>query len=193
MAEITKIECQNCGGKATIDISTNIFKCEYCESQFLVERTGNDISMQPMIETMGSLKTGIDKTATELAIARIQKDIDRLNEQLQPHAAEWKNLTKLKNTKNNDYLLRWIYFFLILATIIYLIFSYDTNSVGSIVCSSLFIFLMLVMILSTTSNINLRKKQEKRYDQLGQIVIPITEKIAQNKTELEKHIKNLEQ
>jgi len=43
-----------------------------------VNRTGGTISLSPVVEAIHQVKTGVDKTAAELAIVRLQKEISYL-------------------------------------------------------------------------------------------------------------------
>jgi len=152
MSEVIELICKNCGGKANFDLSSNIFKCEFCDSKFLIENKNNNISMQPLIQSMDSLQNGIDKTASEFAIVRIQKELDNLNRQLAPYGNEWNRLLKLHQSKNYAFIVRKIASFsLILLFIIFIISAIvDIMWVG-ITSMILFISMILVIIFSAKS------------------------------------------
>ena len=76
--KLITLSCPSCGAK--LDISTNLdrFACAFCGQEHIVNRTGGTISLSPVVEAIHQVKTGVDKTAAELAIVRINADISNL-------------------------------------------------------------------------------------------------------------------
>lgn len=52
----------------------------HCGTEFVVNRGGGIVSLSPVVEGLKRVKRGADKTAAELAIARLRKDIDEMAE-----------------------------------------------------------------------------------------------------------------
>ena len=76
--KLITLSCPSCGAK--LDISPNLdrFACAFCGQEHIVNRTGGTISLSPVVEAIHQVKTGVDKTAAELAIVRLQKEISNL-------------------------------------------------------------------------------------------------------------------
>jgi ribosomal protein S27AE len=83
MAALINLNCPNCGGKLQISNDVDRFSCGYCGNEFIVERSGGIITLQPVIEGLKEVKTGVDKTASELAIIRLKGEINALYQQRQ--------------------------------------------------------------------------------------------------------------
>ena len=54
------------------------FACGYCGNEHVVMRQGGVIYLTPVIETLHSIQAGTDKTASELAIARLKAEIEEI-------------------------------------------------------------------------------------------------------------------
>ena len=82
MSEYITLTCPSCGGKLKITDDIERFACTYCGTEMLVRRGEGIISLKPVIDEVKGVRRAADHTAAELAIVRIQKEIDFLNEQL---------------------------------------------------------------------------------------------------------------
>ncbi len=76
--KLITLSCPSCGAKLEITPNLDRFACSYCGQEHIVNRTGGTISLSPVVEAIHQVKTGVDKTASELAIVRIQKEISDL-------------------------------------------------------------------------------------------------------------------
>lgn len=74
MPEFVSLTCPSCGGKLQIGNDVDRFACSYCGSEHVVKRSGGIVSLAPVIEEIRSVKKGVDKTASELAIKRLQEE-----------------------------------------------------------------------------------------------------------------------
>ena len=83
MAEIVSLTCSSCGGKLQIPASIEQFACGYCGTEFTVNRGGGIVSLDPVVDGLKSVQRGVDKTASELAIVRLQREADALVAQRQ--------------------------------------------------------------------------------------------------------------
>lgn len=95
--KILSLKCANCGAGLEIKQDISEFACGYCGIQQQVERSGGIVSLRRVEESLDDVKLGTNRTASELAIARLQADIagicarrDKALKALQ--AAEHKNL-----------------------------------------------------------------------------------------------------
>ena len=75
MSEFITLSCPSCGGKLQITPGMDRFACGYCGNEHMVMRQGGAVFLTPIIETLQGIRTGTDKTASELAIARVNKEI----------------------------------------------------------------------------------------------------------------------
>ena len=74
------------------------FACGYCGSEQIVERRGGTIGLKLVVDGVARVQIGTDKTAAELAIVRLEKELATLN-------ARWEEADKkfrLQNKSNSD-------------------------------------------------------------------------------------------
>ena len=76
--DFIRMSCPSCGGKLTINSDIERFTCMYCSGEYLVRRGGGVISLAPVIAGIKAVGRGVDKTAAELAIQRLQKESDEV-------------------------------------------------------------------------------------------------------------------
>jgi hypothetical protein len=79
VADFISLTCPSCGGKLQITNDIERFACGHCGNEHIVRRGGGIISLSPVIEQLTSVKAGVDKTASELAIQRLNDEIIILN------------------------------------------------------------------------------------------------------------------
>jgi hypothetical protein len=78
MSDLVTLSCPSCGGKLQITSDIDRFACMHCGQEHVVKRSGGIVSISPIIDAIKKVGIGVDKTASELAIVRLQKDIDNL-------------------------------------------------------------------------------------------------------------------
>lgn len=78
MPDYVTLTCPSCGGKLQINNDVERFACGYCGSEHVVKRGGGVVSLAPVIDEIKKVKIGVDKTASELAIARLTTEIEKL-------------------------------------------------------------------------------------------------------------------
>ena len=81
MADFVSLTCPTCNGKLQITPNLERFACAYCGNEFAVNRGGGIVTLSPVVEGLSRVERGVDKTASELAIARLQNDLAPLNAQ----------------------------------------------------------------------------------------------------------------
>jgi predicted RNA-binding Zn-ribbon protein involved in translation (DUF1610 family) len=78
MSEFITLTCPSCGGKLEITKDIERFACAHCGREHVVRRAGSTISVAPVVDAIGRVGSGVDRTASELALARIQQEIHGL-------------------------------------------------------------------------------------------------------------------
>jgi hypothetical protein len=78
MADFVTLTCPSCGGKLEITSDIDRFACSHCGREHIVKRSGGIISLSPVVDELKKVGVGVDKTAAELAIVRLQKEIAEL-------------------------------------------------------------------------------------------------------------------
>ena len=82
MADFIALSCPSCGGKLQITDDLDRFACGYCGNEMVVNRGGGIVSLKPITEGLKKIQAGTDHTASELAIARLDKEIHELRDRL---------------------------------------------------------------------------------------------------------------
>jgi transcription elongation factor Elf1 len=76
--DIVTLSCPTCGGKLQITADIERFACAHCGNEHIVKRAGGIIALAPVVESLQKVQTGVDKTASELAIQRLTREISEL-------------------------------------------------------------------------------------------------------------------
>jgi len=99
MPDFVTLSCPSCGGKLQITSNIERFACGYCGNEHVVSRGGGIISLIPVAEDIKGIKTGVDKTAAELAIPRIKKEIEEIESD---HTFNKRRILSTKVNKNGE-------------------------------------------------------------------------------------------
>lgn len=75
MPAFLTLACPTCGGKLQITSDIERFACAHCGNEHIVRRTGGTISIAPIVAGLDGIKSGVDRTAAELAIRRLKEEI----------------------------------------------------------------------------------------------------------------------
>ena len=89
MADFVSLTCPSCGSRLQVTPDLERFACGYCGNELVVRRGGGIVALQPVMESLGRLESGlglvergiqhvgigVDTTASELAIQRLDKEI----------------------------------------------------------------------------------------------------------------------
>ncbi len=62
-------------GKLQITQDVNRFACSHCGQEHIVKRSGGIVSLSPVVDAINRVEAGVDRTAAELAIARIEREM----------------------------------------------------------------------------------------------------------------------
>ena len=79
MSDIITLTCPNCSGKLEITKDIDRFSCAHCGTEHIVKRGGGIVSLTPVLENVSK---GVDSTASELAIVRLDKEITAVNNEI---------------------------------------------------------------------------------------------------------------
>ncbi len=88
MADFITLTCPNCGGRLEITNDVDRFACAYCGTEHLVRRGGGIVTLAPVLEGLRDVQAGVNRTASELAIWRLEAEIDHLAEQYRVLASQ---------------------------------------------------------------------------------------------------------
>jgi DNA-directed RNA polymerase subunit RPC12/RpoP len=78
MADFIPLECPNCGARLEVTEDLDRFACSHCGNQLMVRRGGGIVALKPVVDELKGVRAGTDKTASELAIPRLEKEIAEL-------------------------------------------------------------------------------------------------------------------
>jgi hypothetical protein len=75
MPDLITLTCPTCGAKLKLGQDIHLVYCTSCGNEHLVQRGDGSIYLAPMAANVAQIRTGVDKTAAELAIVRIEKEL----------------------------------------------------------------------------------------------------------------------
>jgi ribosomal protein S27E len=108
-SDFITLACPNCGGKLNITSDLERFACNFCGNEHIVRRAGGTVSLEPVMQMMNTLNASMsrvsaisEKQAAEMAIKRLNKEIEELQ----------KMLAQLHDNSNNSWLIFGISAFL---------------------------------------------------------------------------------
>ena len=81
VSDIVTLTCPSCGGKLEITSDLDRFACGHCGNEHIVKRSGGTVSISPVVEGLSKVQEGVDKTASELAIKRLNNEIDEIEKE----------------------------------------------------------------------------------------------------------------
>ena len=73
--KMVSLKCANYGGDLEIYGDMERFACGYCGSEQIVERRGGTIGLRLVVDAVARVQVGTDKTAAELALVRLDKEL----------------------------------------------------------------------------------------------------------------------
>ena len=69
------LNCTNCGGKLEIYEDMDRFACGYCGTEQIVQRRGGAVALKAVTEAIQKVQIAADKTAAELALVRLEREL----------------------------------------------------------------------------------------------------------------------
>jgi ribosomal protein S27AE len=73
---VVTLKCSSCGAALEIAPDMSRFACGYCGAALAVERRGGTVALKGVEEAVARVQVGTDKTAAELAIARLTRELE---------------------------------------------------------------------------------------------------------------------
>jgi hypothetical protein len=168
MANIINLTCPKCGGKLQITNDIDHFSCGYCGNELIIQRSGGAITVAPIVEGLKEVKVGVDKTASELAIKRLEGEIAYLFAQR----------ANVATHSSCVILIGVIGFFFLFSSILAFLFGLSDGGVAS----------LLVALLVLAPTVYLYNNENQKFTKN---VVPIDRAIAEKVKELEKHRANV--
>lgn len=162
MLDFVTLTCPSCGGQLQVANDIDKFACGYCGTEHLVRRSGGIVSLAPVVEGIKKVQLGVDRTASELAIVRLEKEIDRIEQKIDDINSKWDDVDELETAGGIGFMAG------LAAAII-------TTEFGPGVVVGLVVFVLTLVVYFVL------EQQDK--EQIG----PLKKQIAQKKQELIKH------
>lgn len=78
--EFVTLSCPTCGSRLQVTSDLERFACSYCGNEHVVRRAGGIVALDPVIEDVRRVRVGVDKTASELAIKRLEIEVPQLEQ-----------------------------------------------------------------------------------------------------------------
>ena len=82
MPELLTLTCPTCGAKLKVTDQIHLLLCRNCGNEHMVIRDHGTMYLAPLAQDVRQIRVGVDKTAAELAVVRLTKEVAELNEQL---------------------------------------------------------------------------------------------------------------
>ena len=79
--KVVSLNCANCGARLEIGPDIDQFACSYCGAQQVVVRSGGIVSLRKLATTLDEVKQATNRTASELALRRLQAEIASIEAQ----------------------------------------------------------------------------------------------------------------
>lgn len=186
MTDFVTLSCPSCGGKLEITKDVERFACAHCGQEHIVKRTGGIMFLSPVVDALKKVGVGVDKTAAELAIVRLHKEIAELQ------AAR---IGLLQSSPRPTINLIFLIPTLVGLCIASFFFTGIKNNIGNNFGLSLVLLFFLIgialIVISPTVAFSLRKIQQKHWDETTWIQLKLLDRqIASKNAEL-KHYQEI--
>ena len=129
MSDFITLSCPSCGNKLQITDDIDRFACSACGNEHIVKRSGGIVTLKPVLDGIKRVQVGVDKTASELAIVRLTKEIEELKKNIKTISAQ-----KIDNDSPRVEFSKYgVYFLLIVGFITFVISLIDFLLVGLLI------------------------------------------------------------
>ena len=153
--KIVNLKCSNCGGALDISSDMQRFACGYCGSEQIVERRGGTIALRQVVDSVARVQIGTDKTAAELALVRLDKELGIARAGWQQAAAE---VIRRKSSWNIGIVIMVFSGIVFFYAFVYFLGGIVEPSVGQI-CSSLTFAGGAIYVFITGLKLNAKAKE----------------------------------
>lgn len=79
---IASLKCPNCGAGLQIGPDIDVFACAFCGNAAKVVRQGGLIALQDVAENIVAVASNTDRTASELALIRLDKELNAVTQNI---------------------------------------------------------------------------------------------------------------
>jgi ABC-type multidrug transport system fused ATPase/permease subunit len=149
MPDFITLSCPSCGSPLQITEDIERFACKACGNEHIVNRSGGIVTLKPVLDVIKKMQVGVDKTASELAISRLTKEINEVEAQINSVLGR-KIITKERKSRRTLYIIIGFIFILGLGGL----FS-EARSIGSI-------FLAVIMLIVPVAVVVLNILDDRR-------------------------------
>lgn len=73
-----RLQCPGCGAKLEVYPDMERFACGYCGGEILAQRRGGTVALKAVVAAIRQVQKGTDRTAAELALVRLEKELAAL-------------------------------------------------------------------------------------------------------------------
>ncbi len=101
MSGTVPIACCNCGAPLRVPDSLKVFSCTHCGSSQQLKVEGG-VAYSTLVDGLTKVREGTDRTAAELAIKRLTREIQRLEDQYKADVANAKSTRELHHRMEYD-------------------------------------------------------------------------------------------
>jgi hypothetical protein len=180
MPDFITLSCPSCGHKLQITPDIDRFACAACGNEHFVNRIGGIVSLKPVVDEIKGVKVGVDKTASELAIVRLQKEIVDLEYSLpgiRPNVSDG----------CTGQILGWVFSFIAIVCLIAILIINADKPVNYEPITYFGIGLIISIILAITSFSSGSRASKKYKRELEEMIQPVKDKLESKKRELVEH------
>lgn len=150
MSDYVSLTCPSCGGKLQVSTTIDRFACAYCGNEHIVKRGDGIIFLQPVVEGLQKVQSGVDKTASELAIKRLMEEIVALKAEREE---------EVNTFKGNKYGMVFVTIFMCASfTFFCFLFFLDSQPI----VPTIFLAFSIVVVLNILMYVNKKKKEEEK-------------------------------
>jgi hypothetical protein len=82
MTDFVTLTCPTCGSKLKVTKQIHLLACAHCGNEHMVVRDSGTLYLAPLAKDVRQIRVGVDKTAAELAVVRLAKEIEVLETQI---------------------------------------------------------------------------------------------------------------
>jgi hypothetical protein len=79
---LLSLTCPSCGAKLKITDQVHLLMCASCGNEHMVHRDGGAIYLAPIAQDVRRIAVSTDKTAAELALPRLAKELEAITAEL---------------------------------------------------------------------------------------------------------------
>ena len=105
---LLKLTCANCSAPLEVGDDLERFACAYCGTTQIVERSGGVVALRKVESAIHAVQRGTDRTAAELAIPRLQRELTEAKAAKREVLAAFEE--RLVRAKSGRRKLTWIVF-----------------------------------------------------------------------------------